>query len=522
MDSQPGGQEAVPDAMEGIPLADLKEGEPFAATAQGEPVVLVRRGEDVLAIGGACTHYGAPLHEGLVTGDTIRCPWHHACFSLRSGEAVAAPALNPVACYEVEVRDGTAVVRGKSENTPLARMGRQATGPASVVIIGGGAAGSAAAETLRREGYEGPVTVLDPDPAAPYDRPNLSKDYLAGEAAEEWIPLRPPGFYQDNDIHRETSPAATIDVANRTVTLADGRRQEFGALLLATGAVARRLTIPGADRAHVHTLRSLDDCRAIIRASEGATNAVVLGASFIGMEVAASLRARGLQVTVVAPDAVPFEKVLGREVGEAIQRVHEENGVEFRLGRTPAAILEDSVRLDDGSDTAAQLVVMGVGVVPDIRLAEAAGLQVDDGVVVDAHLRTSVPAVYAAGDIARFPDARTGERLRVEHWVLAQRQGQDAARSILGHGEPFAVVPFFWTEQFGLSLRYVGHTTKWDVAQIDGDLNARDCTIRYLRGGRTLAAASIGRNLENLRLEVELEGGNRAAAGPMAPIEGGA
>src|SRR5690606_7326624 len=421
-----------PDLREGVALDELTEGRPLLGHADGEAVLLVRRGGEVHAIGATCTHWGGPLAEGLVVEDTIRCPWHHACFSLRTGEALGAPALNPVARWDVEIRDGTVFDASKQEHAPLASRGRNVDGPESVVILGAGAAGSAAAELLRREGYRGPVTLVDPDATAPYDRPNLSKDYLAGNAPEEWIPLRPEGFHQEHGIERIAERATAIDTAARTVTLADGRTLRYGALLLATGAEPVRLRLAGADLPHVHVLRSLDDCRAIIRSAESAQRAVVLGASFIGMEVAASLRARGLEVTVVAPEAVPFERALGPELGAAIRRLHESRGVAFRLGHIAAEITPDHVRLDDGETLAADLVVIGIGVRPRTALAQAAGLEVDDGVLVDAFLETSAPGVYAAGDIARWPDPRTGERVRVEHWAVAQRQGQAAARNILG------------------------------------------------------------------------------------------
>jgi NADPH-dependent 2,4-dienoyl-CoA reductase/sulfur reductase-like enzyme/nitrite reductase/ring-hydroxylating ferredoxin subunit len=505
-----GGEQAAnggPDLGSGVALAELPEGEPFAGQFAGEPVILVRRGSEVRAIGAVCTHYGGPLAEGLVVGDTVRCPWHHARFSLRTGEAVGAPALNPVLRYGIEVRDGTVYLLDKEESPPLATFGRRVEGPESIVIIGGGAAGSAAAEMLRREGFERPVTVIDPDAEAPYDRPNLSKDYLAGDAPEEWLPLRPPGFYAEHGIDRVTVSAQSIDLRARRVRLADGRDLPFGALLLATGAVPVRLPTPGADLPHVKVLRSLADCRAIIASIEEARRAVVVGASFIGMEVAASLRSRGLDVIVVAPESVPFERTLGAEVGGLLRQTHERHGVEFRLGRTLARIHAREVVLDDQSTVPADLVVMGVGVKPDTRLAEAAGLRVDNGVLVDERLETSSPGVFAAGDIARYPDPATGERIRVEHWVAAQRQGQSAARNLLGHDRRFVDPPFFWTRQWEFGLNYVGYAARWDEVRIDGDLGAGDATVEYIRGGATRAVATVGRDLESLEKEATMETG---------------
>lgn len=500
-----GGAETGPELAGGILLERLMEGEPFAGHLGDESVVLVRRGEEVYAIGGSCTHYGGPLGEGLVVDSTIRCPWHHACFDLRTGEAVRAPALNPVPRWEVEIRDGRVLLGARTQAEPLDALGRTAEGPESVVIVGAGAAGSAAAEMLRREGYRGPVTLVDPDEGAPYDRPNLSKDYLAGEAPEEWIPLRPVGFHAEHGIARVHARVTAIDPAGRAVRLENGAELRYGALLLATGAAPIRLPTPGAELPHVHLLRSLDDCRAIIGTAEKAGSAVVIGASFIGMEAAAALRNRKLEVTVVAPDAVPFERTLGRALGAELRRKHEEKGVRFELGHTVAEILDDRVRLDDGREIDAALVLVGVGVRPLVRLAEEAGLRVENGVLVDEYLESSAPGIYAAGDIARWPDPASGERARVEHWVVAQRQGQTAARNILGRRERFDAVPFFWTRQYDVGIAYAGHAARWDRVAIDGEVERGDCALRYLERGQTLAIATLGRDLENLREEAAME-----------------
>ncbi|MGH7481773.1 MAG: FAD-dependent oxidoreductase, partial [Longimicrobiales bacterium] len=474
-----------PDFSTGIALTDLIEGAPLLGHHEGEPVLVVRLGDEVSAIGAACTHYGGPLAEGLVVGETVRCPWHHACFSLRTGEALAAPALNPLPRWRVEIRDGRAYLGERVSDDPLSARGRSAQGPAPVVLIGAGAAGSAAAEMLRREGYDGRIVLVDPDQDAPYDRPNLSKDYLAGSAPEDWIPLRPPTFYDEHGIERRVARAESIDAERAVVRTSAGETLEYGALLIATGAVPRVLDMPGADLAHVHTLRSLADSRRIIEGATGARSAVVIGASFIGMEVAASLRARGLDVSVVAPDAVPFERALGPELGGVLRDAHARNGVALRLGRTVARIGPDAVALDDGAEIPAQLVVVGVGVRVDTGLAERAGLAVDDGILVDAFLRTSDARIYAAGDVARWPDARTGRPTRIEHWVVAQRQGQAAARNILGRAEPFRDVPFFWTVQFDVPVAYTGHATEWDRVEIEGDPAAGDAAFRYVADGRT-------------------------------------
>jgi NADPH-dependent 2,4-dienoyl-CoA reductase/sulfur reductase-like enzyme/nitrite reductase/ring-hydroxylating ferredoxin subunit len=505
-----------PDLASGVAVSAIADGAMLLGHAQGEPVLLARRDGELFAIGAVCTHYGAPLEQGLLVDDTVRCPWHHACFSLRSGEALRAPALNPVSCWRVEQQNGRAYVRGRVENAEVPRS--QATGAAqqSIVIVGGGAAGNAAAEMLRREGHAGRITLLSADDALPCDRPNLSKGYLAGTAPEEWIPLRPAQFYKDHGIDlRLDTRVAALDTAQRHVQLAGGDRIGYDRLLLATGAEPVRLKVAGADLPHVHYLRTLADSRALAAKAAASKRVVVIGASFIGLEVAASLRARNVEVHVVGRETRPMEQILGAEVGNFIRKLHEEHGVTFHFGTTATAIGEHDVTLENGETLQADFVVIGVGVRPAVSLAEQAGLAMDRGVAVNEYLETSVAGVFAAGDIARWPDPLTGERIRVEHWVVAERQGQTAARNMLGRRERFEAVPFFWTEQYDFGLAYVGHAERWDKVEIDGQLDARDCSITYSRGGKNLAVAVIHRDLEGLRAEVELE---RVIAKARPPI----
>ncbi|MEJ2218677.1 MAG: FAD-dependent oxidoreductase [Gemmatimonadota bacterium] len=502
-----------PDLQQGVALDDLEDGQPFLGHATGEAVLLVRRGDEVHAVSAACTHWGGPLAEGLVDDDEVHCPWHHACYSLRTGEALGAPAMNPLARWDVEIDDGTVRVTGKQEADPLEDHGRHADGPESVVIIGAGAAGAATTEMLRRQGYDGRVVLVDPEETAPYDRPNLSKDYLAGNAPEEWIPLRSADFWREHDVQRVVAEAEAIATDDHTVALSNGDTVSYGALVLATGAQPVRLDVPGADAAHVHVLRSLDDSRSIIAAAKKAERAVVVGASFIGMEVAAALRARDVHVDVVAPEHVPFARTLGEKLGRWVQSLHEDHGVAFHLGRTVSRIEDSRVLLDDRTELPADLVVVGIGVRPDVRLAEAAGLEVDDGVVVDEYFRSSAPDVYAVGDIARYPDPRTGERIRLEHWVVAERQGQAVARTIAGRGKPFTDTPFFWTDQYDVPIAYVGYARTWDAIELDGKPGDGDFEARFLADDVEMAHVSYFRDHASLEMERKMR---RAAERKLA------
>ena len=500
---------AGPDLAAGVPVASIQDGVPLLGHARGEPVILVKRGPDLLAVGATCTHYGGPLAEGLVVADTIRCPWHHACFDLETGEATGAPALGDLPCFEVITGDGQARV---GDRRLPSRRHLRGQAPPSIVVVGSGAAGAAAVEVLRREGYDGPVTLVGAEPPGPVDRPNLSKDYLAGTAPEDWIPLRPASFYDDLNVTLLIgTPVTGLDTTRRCVALADGRTIDYGALLLATGAEPVRLSIPGSDLSHVHVLRSLDEARSIVRAAAGARRAAVIGSSFIGLEVAAALRQRGLEVDVIGREALPLQAVLGEALGRFIKSVHEQRGERFHLGVSPRAIHPDQVELDNGEVIAADLVVMGVGVRPRTALAEAAGLHVENGVVVNALMQTSAEGVFAAGDIARYPEARLGELVRIEHWVVAERQGQAAARAMLGLGRPFRDVPFFWSVHHDVTLCYVGHARQWDEIEIQGDLAAGHAAVVFRRSSRPLAVATVGRDRLSLAVEAALERDDHAA-----------
>ena len=518
--AEPSEELTGPDLVQGIELTSVSAGELIAGHAFGEPVLLVHVEPNWFAVGGKCTHYGATLAKGVLVSETIRCPWHHACFDLRNGAASSAPALNDLPSYTVLVENNLVRVTGKRDATRVhsddhARGNRApgkvlfdenpVVGPRSVLIVGASAAGIACAEMLRREGYRGPITLADIDPDAPYDRPNLSKDYLAGNAPEEWLPLHPREFFEEQQFRILSGvKALEIDTAAKTVRLSDSSVHQYGALLIATGASPIRLDIKGGEK--IQYLRTLADCRTIIGHLSGARTAVVIGASFIGLEVAASLVTRGLEVHVVGPETLPLQRVLGTELGQLIQSVHEQHGVRFHFGRTARAIEDKAVILDDETRLDADIVIAGVGVRPNLELAEKAGILLDNGIAVNEFLETSARDVFAAGDVARWPDAYSDTRLRVEHWVVAERQGQVVARNMLGHRDRFDDIPFFWSAHYdNLSIRYVGHVERWDETRIDGDVMKLDCAVSYMVNGKRRAMATINRDRQNLQTEVEME-----------------
>ncbi|MGQ9632223.1 MAG: FAD-dependent oxidoreductase [bacterium] len=488
---------------------DLKEGVPISMRANGDDILLVRLDGRIHACGGRCTHYGAPLRDGLLLGHVITCPWHNARFDITTGEMTSAPALDDLPRYPVKVEGGQVYVgRAESPQPPKPSIG----GGQTFVIVGAGAAGNAAAETLRREGFAGRIIMITAEPGVPYDRPNLSKDFLAGKAPPDWIPLRDEEFYAEREIELLTSHRVTsLDLSGRSVTFESGNQLKYDRLLLATGGIPRRLNIPGANLEGCLSLRSLADAEAIISAVEGAEKAVIVGASFIGMEVAASLRERGLEVHVVAPEQAPMANVFGERVGRRLQRLHEEKGVRFHLGNTPKEIAGEKkvreVALSDGSHIAADVVVVGIGITPAVDYLRDTGLLQNGAVPVDERLQTKAQGVFAAGDIAIVPDRRTGEARRVEHWVVAERQGQHAAQAMLGGDTPYDEVPFFWTKQYDASLKYVGFAREYDRVVYRGDVEGGKFLAGYYRGGHLMAAATLGMSREIIVLQEILRDG---------------
>jgi len=482
--------------------ADIKEGRIHEATAGEVELILVKVEGRIRALNGRCPHHNAPLTDGLLDGDRVLCPWHQSVFRASDGKLMEPPALECLQTYEVEVDGDDVMVDLPEDPAPAAEPSMTRTNPSSddrtVIIVGAGAAGIAAAQEMRRTGFEGRLIMLSDDPRQPYDRTQCSKDYLAGKAPEEWMPLKPASFYSDADIELVEHQVDAFDVADRRITLPGGAVIEADGLLLATGGEPRRLEVDGADLEGVMSLRTWIDAERLAERADAVDRVVLIGASFIAMEAAASLRQRGVaEVIVVAPEEVPFHTTLGPRLGEHLRGLHEEHGVEFRLGRTAQSFQGTervrTVTLDDGEKIDTDLVLVGVGVRPATGMIRGIELEPDGSVLVDELLRVC-KGVYAAGDIATYPDWRTGAPTRIEHWRTAQQQGMIAGRNLAGGVQPFRAVPFFWTMHYDAVLGYVGHAPEWDDTILHGNLEGRDFTLYYVRGGRVLAAAAMGRD----------------------------
>ena len=486
--------------------ADLQEGVPRMVKVGDDDVYLVRLDGTVRAVGNKCPHYECPLNEGALVGHVVVCRCHDARFDVTTGRMVSPPALNDLPVYPVRIEAGDVLV-GPVEKARFPKA--EGTDTRTFMIVGAGAAGNAAAETLRREGFAGRIVMITPENDPPYDRPNLSKEFISGKAKPEWMPLRSVKFYQNQKIEVMTGVSAvSLDAKKKTVTLLGGVEMSFDKVLIATGSAPRTLPIPGADGEACFNLRSFADARAILEAAAGAKKAVLIGAGFIGMELASSLGERGLAVDVVAPEALPFAQLVGERVATWLKTRHQEKGVTFHLGATVRQISgprgAKAVSLADGTRLEADLVVFGTGVAPVVGWLSSAELVKDGGVPVNERLETAAPDVYAAGDIAIVPDPIDGRPTRIEHWVVAERQGQHAARSMLGSTTRYDEVPFFWTRQTGVSLKHVGSTGTWDALAFRGDVEAGKFVAGYYRKGALVAAAGVGLHTDLTAVELML------------------
>jgi NADPH-dependent 2,4-dienoyl-CoA reductase/sulfur reductase-like enzyme/nitrite reductase/ring-hydroxylating ferredoxin subunit len=492
-----------PDFKKGVAVDSVKPGQKLLGHAEGAPVLLIRENDKFYAIGAHCTHYNANLNDGVIVNGSIRCPWHHACFDIKTGEAVKAPALNPLPAWKTEIRNGMVYV-GEKCSEDAHKPGQSSK--EHFVIIGSGASGHAAAERLRHLGFLGALTILSEDRDLPYDRPNLSKDYLAGNAPEEWMSLRSEEFYKEQRIDLRLNVKVTeLDPKHKRIGLAGGRSIDYDKCLIATGGRPVKPNIYGIDLPHVHFLRSFSDCKSLISALSGIKKVIIVGAGFIGLEAAAALKARGLDVTIVAPNEFPLEHVVGREIGSFLKSVHEKNGVRFHLRRFVEKIEKSGVILDDKSILSADLVLVATGIQPSADFAKDRGIRYDNGILVNEYLETDAQDVFATGDVARWPSQFSQKPIRIEHWVVAQRQGQVAAENMMGKKRKYKEVPFFWSQQFDVILNYVGYSASPESAKIYGNLSERDCVVAYSENGTITAALTIGRDLQSLQLERAFE-----------------
>ena len=517
----------MPDFVRVASVSDLADGEMRQVSADGTDVLLSRVDGRFHACTAFCTHYGAPLATGVLSGTTVVCPWHHAVFDVASGALGEPPALDRLRTFEVKTEGDDVLVRvpdgadqhGKGvpyrlSDGEVPDMGGVAPDADDrlFLVLGAGAAAQAAAETLRAHAYRGRLALVTKETRAPYDRTKLSKAYLAGDAGDGALRLRDGDFYERHGIEVWTDRTVTgLDPEAREVSFEEGDPVTYDACLVATGGTPRRLPIDGADLDGVLLLRSWDDARTVVERAGDAKRVVVIGASFIGMEAASSLSSRGVEVTVVGKEDAPFAAAMGGEVGRVFQRAAEAEGVAFRLGaevdriETAHAPPEDGLPhglrvVVGGEGIECDAVVMGVGVSPATAFLDGAAFRRDDGgLVTDAALRVA-PALFAAGDVAAYPDARLGRTVRIEHWRLAQQHGRTAALNMMAVSDPtvadtaFEGVPFFWTGQFGLSLRYVGHAEDWDEVVVDGSLDEPEFLAAYVEGGAVRAVAAVGRD----------------------------
>ncbi|MGB3767545.1 MAG: FAD-dependent oxidoreductase [Phormidesmis sp.] len=489
------------------PVEALKEGEMRQFSVADEEVLLARFEDEFWAITPKCPHAGAALADGVMKDGRVICPWHNACFSLRSGAMIEPPALNDLAQYPTSIESGTVYVElpsSKDSDTAgnkVPELANQGSDDRTFVIIGGGAAGCAAAQMLRQVKFEGRIVLVTASEEPPYDRTKLSKAYLQQDRAEDPDLLRPISFYRRYDITLKTAAKVTkLDAKTQTITYGSGETIQYDVLLIATGGAVKKIPIDGSDLGNVFTLRQAQDARAILRASKQAKKVVIVGSGFIGMEVASSLNQQGLDITIVTPDEIPFENVLGEQVGKLMMRVHESHGVKFRLESKATAFKGDgkvsSVELENGDVLPADMVVVGIGVQPATDFIEGLALDKDDkSIPVNQYLQAA-PNVYAAGDIAQFPHFITGESVRIEHWRLAMQHGRTAARNMMGEAVAFESVPFFWTGQYDFKLRYIGHAEKWDDIVIQGSLEEKSFLAFYVKDEQVLAVAGMGRDKE--------------------------
>lgn len=509
---------------------DLIDGQLKEVRVNDTDVLLARADGQYYALNPKCSHYQAPLAKGVLNGNRLICPWHNACFDVRTGHRLEAPALNGLPTHEVRIEGDQVFVRlttnKESLENPMATPDEANT--ETCVIIGGGGAGAFAAEGLREGGFTGRVIMLTESAEAPYDRPNCSKDHLQGKAPDEWMPLRTDDFYTNYGIDIRTNQRVTsLDPVNKQIMLDSGETLAYDRALVCSGGKPNLLAIPGADLPGVYTLRTLHDSEQLRKLGQAGNRIVIIGSSFIGLEAAMSLRKLGSEIDVVGTDPMPFVKILGERIGRVVQGWHEQAGIRFHLGTKPSRFEGDStvqtVVLDNGERLPADVVLLGLGVKPGTEFLTGVSLEEDGGIRTDEYLQVT-DGLYAAGDIAWYPAADGLQR--IEHWKVAGQQGHIAginmARSPktglhpvqpnpIGpdeQAEPYQMIPFFWTNQQGKRINYVGHTTTFDDILYEGTPEKEDSFLAlFVENGQVKAAAGLKRDTDIIAIRELMQAG---------------
>lgn len=495
--------------------------------SKSTPILLIRQGSTVHAFGADCPHAGAPLEEGALCHGRLVCPWHKATFDIASGSIVEPPALAPLTRYPVRVENGDVLV--SLAPAADAAVSSQTADTRTFAIIGAGAAGAAACAALREFGFNGRIALIEHEPKAPYDRTVLSKFVPSGEMKLDDVPpLLPDEFFVEQTIERLRGSVRQLDAQQRRIDIDGAPSIHYDAAIVATGGVPRTLTLPGSDQPgvteRIRFLRNLDDARRLVDAAQQGEHAVVIGGSFIGLEIASALRKRKLRVTVVSPDSVPFEKQFGVELGRLFMRLHQENGTAFRMGTQVDSVepggTDSPLRaiLGSGETLPCDFIVIGTGVIPATGFIHGINLNDDKSVDVDASMRVC-DSLYAAGDIARFALQPGGERLRIEHWRVAQQHARIAARAMLGLPVVESLVPFFWTFHFDKTIEYLGHASQWDEVVFTGTPGIYEFIALLCKDGRVAAAVGCSRErqmaqlAEAMRMPITVDEGTRIASG---------
>lgn len=465
-------------------------------------------GKDYFAIADACTHGPGSLSEGYVEGSEVECPFHQGRFDIRTGCPTAAPCTEPVQTWKVHVVGEQICIDPDEANQAANSETGEANSGGHIVIIGAGHAGGRAAEALRAAGHAGPITILGNEGHPPYERPPLSKDLLGGIIEVGKTYIRPPGWYEEADIVlRMNSPVTHIDRVAQQVRLADGSAIAYDSMLIATGARPRRLAIPGADGPRVFYLRDIRDSLALRQQLHPGARVAVIGAGFIGLEIAAVARKQGAQVTVLEQAPHVLARVAAPQIGEYLVALHRSKGVDIRTGIAVTRIEDTGSELRlhtaDGAIFPADIVTVGIGSVPNAELAAAAGLAVRDGIVVDEFGRTSDPAIRAAGDVTQHFNPLLKRHLRLESWKNAQNQAIAVAGAMAGSATPYAEIPWFWTDQYDVNLQMAGAPLKWDQLVWRGNPAGPSFTLFQLDAGIPVAAVTIN-NGRDMRFAIEL------------------